>query len=65
MGYRIAFFLSLVFGVFLLFKGVLATQKRDKRYKKGVKYNSNTKLLFYVILSLFCFYVTFKLSDFL
>jgi uncharacterized membrane protein HdeD (DUF308 family) len=65
MGYKIVFILSLVLGVFLLFKGVLATQKRDKRYKKGVKYNSNIKLLFYVILSLFCFYLTFKLSDFL
>jgi hypothetical protein len=65
MGYKIAFIISLLTGVFFLFKGVFSTQKRDKRYKKGVKYKSNTKLIIFVILSLFCFYITYKLSDFL
>jgi hypothetical protein len=65
MGFKIAAVLFLLLGIFLLFRGVFSTQKRDKRYKKGVKYKSNTKLIIFVISSLFCFYISFKLSELL
>ena len=50
------FFLFLVFGligVYLLIKGVLKFQVRDKRYNKGVKNKFNWKSIRLIIFSLF------------
>ena len=50
------FFLFLVFGligIYLLIKGVLKFQVRDKRYNKGVKNKFNWKSIRLIIFSLF------------
>ena len=50
----------LVVGLFLLFKSFSAFQKRDKRFKKGVRYQGNKKAIVYLVISGVFIYVSIK-----
>lgn len=61
MGLSIAAFFFLLLGIFLFFKGVFSTQKKDKRYKKGVKHKTNIKFIILMISGIICFYISYKI----
>ena len=63
MGLKIAALIFLLLGIFLFFKGVFSTQKKDKRYKKGVKHKTNIKFIILMISGIICFYISYKIFD--
>jgi|TARA_B110000879_G_C11032446_1_gene455453 heme/copper-type cytochrome/quinol oxidase subunit 2 len=63
MGFSIAALFFLLLGIFFLFKGIFSTQKKDKRYKKGVKHKTNFKFIVLIIASLACFFISYKIFD--
>jgi uncharacterized membrane protein YidH (DUF202 family) len=50
----------LLIGVILSLKAFSAFQKRDKRYKKGVKIKTNTKAIIYLIFGVVLITVSIK-----
>ena len=63
MGLNIAALIFLLLGFFLFFKGGVSTQKKDKRYKKGVKHKTNIKFIILLISGIICFYISYKIFD--
>jgi len=63
MGLNIAALIFLLLGIFLFFKGVFSTQKKNKRYKKGVKHKTNIKFIVLIISGVICLYISYKIFD--
>ena len=63
MGLNIAALIFLLLSIFLFFKGVFSTQKKDKRYKTGVKHKTNIKFIVFMISGIICSYISYKIFD--
>ena len=50
----------LLVGLFLLFRSFSAFQTRDKRFKRGVRYQGNRKAILYLVISGVLIYVSIK-----
>lgn len=62
MGFIVATLIFALFGFVFLLKSIFSSQKKDKRFKKGIKFKTNIKFILFIVLTFLSFFIAYKLS---